>query len=78
MKTMAQKCLDYMKTIREDDVLDEWEDIFHRYTGLEEAPWLVDMEATTKVDPAGRSDIVIFVDGSRLIFDEPSYEWRIG
>lgn len=76
--TMAEKCLAFIRQVPEDYILDEWEDVFRRYAGQRLAPWLVDEDATSKADKAGNSDIVVFKDGSRLVFDETTYKWKVG
>lgn len=75
---MAEKCLQFMARAREDDIDDEWQDIFLRYQGASSAPWLVDFAATDQADPEGMSDVVVFLDGSRLVWDEAQNEWRVG
>ncbi len=50
-----------------------WEDVVRssRYDGY------VDWEATEAVDMSGRSDLVVLVDDSAVIYDEAAGQWRV-
>lgn len=48
----------------------EWDEVISQYD--------IDENATAAADPSGMSDIAIFADGSKIIWDETSQEWKKG
>ncbi len=55
--------------LRNSAVITDW-DIILEYD--------LDWESTERADISNMNDIAIFTDGSRLIWDEPEQEWKIG
>jgi hypothetical protein len=67
ISTMAQRCLAALAAY---DGENEWSEV------ILSSGWPLDEKATGEADPSYMSDIAVFSDGSRLMWDEPLKEWR--
>ena len=63
---IAQKVLQELRVYNGDN---EWEVISH---------FDLDDDAIEVADPSGMSDVAVFTDGSRVVWDETKKEWREG
>ena len=65
--TTASKAL---KALALYEGCNEWDEVINQFD--------IDEAATEAADPSNMSDITIFADGSRIVWDEVAGEWKIG
>ena len=69
MIRMEQRLAQFVEQLNAYDGDNIWEDVIH--------PFGFDHDATALADPSGMSDLVILLDGTWIVYDEPTGTWRV-